>query len=356
MKILRFLGIVVCAVYLVIAVQPLAIAQFPFVGQQSTPTPQYNTPWWDLNKAKPCGQDWCSEVHLYSNKLFQGELKLAARSDFQSENQEQAILKVEQRAKLVQSLLNTGINEVFDNHTFPHNSDPANWSFWWFWHYNKPIHPLTLRLAIGTINNQTVIYAPPQPELGLPVSGTIVTITEIDSRANFTSIEELAEIWRDNLEFAFSEILWGREFDARYPWMRLKISLLTILLTLILFIILHVARENLTAWRKNLTNKSQTLVKSLESDHQENSGESIDKKNTDKSLEVSDWQSIARLESGKENDKKIFSQILFIHQINNLLELFRRVLFILQPSAFFICLAVIFGLFRATRFLILALC
>ncbi|MDB9516702.1 mechanosensitive ion channel family protein [Roseofilum reptotaenium CS-1145] len=351
MKIVHFIGIAVCVAYWVIAVQPLAIAQFSFIGQPPISSPPYNTPWWDLNKAQPCGQDWCSEVHLYSHRILEPELKLAVPSNFQSENPEPAIIEVEQRAKLVQSLLNTGINKTLNNHQFPHNSEPKSWNFWSFWNHDKPQHPLTLRLAIGKIKNQTVIYAPPQPELGLLISGTIVTVTEIDSRANFTSIEELAKTWQTNLELAFSEILWGREFDARYPWIRLKMSILTLLLTLIIFMILHVAREKVTVWRREFKKKTQTLVKLLESDSQENSGESIDSKNIDKFLELSDWKLIARLDSAKDNNEDIFSQIFFIHQINNSIELLRRILLILQPSALFFCLAVIFGLFRTTRFL-----
>lgn len=144
MKIVHFIGIAVCVAYWVIAVQPLAIAQFSFIGQPPISSPPYNTPWWDLNKAQPCGQDWCSEVHLYSHRILEPELKLAVPSNFQSENPEPAIIEVEQRAKLVQSLLNTGINKTLNNHQFPHNSEPKSWNFWSFWNHDKPQHPLTL--------------------------------------------------------------------------------------------------------------------------------------------------------------------------------------------------------------------
>lgn len=354
MKTTRFTCIFFCIFLWVITVQPLAIAQLPLIPEEPVTTHQNNTPWWDLNKAKPCGQYWCSEVHLYSTKITKAELKLAVQSDLDSDIPDHPIIQVERRAKLVQSSINTGINTITKNYNFPYTSDYKNWKFWWFWNQNKPKHPLTPRLAIGSQNDQTVIYAPPQPDLGIVTTGTIVTITEIDARANFTSIEQLGELWRNNLELAASEILWGKEFDARYPGMRFKILLLITLFNLIAFIILNLAREKITAWRRFFKNKAKTLINLLENDSQENSGETIDSKNTDNIVERSKLKSIIKLNPPQQDNKKIFSQIFFIHQVNNFIELLRRILLILQPSFLFFSLALIFGLFRITRFLTVA--
>lgn len=162
MKTARFVSIFSLAVLLILTIQPWAIAQLPFLTQQPITPHEHNTPWWDLNKAQPCGRYWCSEVHLYSTKVLKGELMLAARTDLQSDRPDEAIIEVEQRAKLVQSSINRGINTITNNFQFPHSADGKNWNFWWFWNQDKPKHPLTPRLAVGIKNNQTVIYAPPQ--------------------------------------------------------------------------------------------------------------------------------------------------------------------------------------------------
>ncbi|MDJ1179847.1 mechanosensitive ion channel family protein [Roseofilum sp. BLCC_M91] len=384
MKTARFVSIFSLAVLLILTIQPWAIAQLPFLTQPTITTQEHNTPWWDLNKAKPCGRYWCSEVHLYSTKVLTGELKLAVQSDFQSESPNEAIIEVEQRAKLVQSSINRGINAITQNYEFPHSAEGKNWIFWWFWNQDKPKHPLTPRLAVGIKNNQTVIYAPPQPQFGILRSATVVTITDVDSSANFTSIERLGEIWRNNLELAFSEILWGKEFDAQYPWIRSKIAFFIILLTFSIFALFYLAREKLTTWRRKLKNKIKTLVKSLEVDAQENSGETLEQEADTYPINSSDLPSesfantmdvshrrknnnrkkIKKLHLVlksflifnpiKASTKKLFSQISLMQQTNNFIELFRRIFLILQPSALLVGLAFTFGLFRSTRFLTFA--
>ncbi|MDJ1170193.1 mechanosensitive ion channel family protein [Roseofilum sp. BLCC_M154] len=383
MKTARFIGIFSLAVGLILTIQPTAIAQLPFLTQQPITIPEHNTPWWDLNKAQPCGRYWCSEVHLYSTKVLTGELKLAVQSDLESERSDEAIIKVEQRAKLVQSSINRGINATTQNYEFPHSSDDKNWTFWWFWNQNKPKHPLTPRLAVGINNNETVVYAPPQPQLGIFRSATVVTITDVDSRANFTSIEKLGEIWSANLELAFSEILWGKEFDAKYPWIRSKIAFLIMILSFTIFVLLYSAREKLTTWRRKLKDQIKTLIKSLEVDAQENSGETLEKEADTSSIQLSDLPSESsantinlshrpkinkkklkkihlrfkyffRLNPLKVSRQKLSSQIFFIQQTQNLIELFRRIFLILQPSVLLVSLALTFGLFRTTRFLTFA--
>lgn len=102
----------------------------------------------------------------------------------------------------------------------------------WLLFQKKPLHPLTPKVEVGIKNDQTVIFVPKQPELGLSTE-TIVTVTEDDSIYNGKPIDELANQWRSIIKQNISQALWGYQFDYFFPWGRLGIIATIFVLTAI---------------------------------------------------------------------------------------------------------------------------
>ena len=192
------------------------------------------TPAWDLNKAKPCGKYWCSSITFSRNRLFyQDFITVALPRDLNKPSQE-VIIEVEQRAKFVQNIFQEILDNIKKSNQFG-NIEAKNWQFWLF-NQKKPIHPLTPTVGKGTENNQTVIYVAAKSELGLPQQ-TIITVTEVDAKANGTTQDNLVKKWRWEIKKSLSEAIWELEMDVQQPFLRLKIILVVIFATLILIFI-----------------------------------------------------------------------------------------------------------------------
>lgn len=85
------------------------------------------------------------------------------------------------------------------------------------------VHPLTPNVEVGIQNNETVIFVPGQPALGL-AQQTIVTVNQADEIINGKPINLLAHEWRDRIQSSFDKALWGHELDRQHPWDRYYIS------------------------------------------------------------------------------------------------------------------------------------
>ena len=88
---------------------PRVVGQFP-VAVSSGDTPiKTQTPWWDPNKAEPCGRLWCSTVHLFGglDKFFQVAVNPATL-----ENPNDSAFVVEERAKKVQRIYDSIYDRV----------------------------------------------------------------------------------------------------------------------------------------------------------------------------------------------------------------------------------------------------
>lgn len=112
----------------------------------------------------------------------------------------------------------------------------------WLLFQEKPLHPLTPRVEVGIKDKNTVVFVPAQPQLGLSTE-TIVTVTQDDSLHNGKPIDKLANEWRQIIRQELSEALWGYEFDRLYPWGRLSIIGIILILTILPIILMTIISD-----------------------------------------------------------------------------------------------------------------
>jgi small conductance mechanosensitive channel len=348
------------------------------------------TPSWDLNKAYPCGKYWCSNVFLFGNsQFFQEELTLALPRQADKTTQEVAI-DLEQRAKFVQNIYQGILNNIVESPNFTLSSTSHPLSFWLINH-NKPLHPSTPLIEVGTENEQTVVYHPSQLELGLSQQA-IVTVTEIDAKANATTMEKLAEKWRNKIKKSLSDALWGIEMDKQYPFLRLKILVLLVFTALIFILVVNYLEKFLKKWKKNLSNELNNIKdiltinpeaqahENLEGKKQNspnvginnfnNSSPPINQEKTAQQLETLDWigSVIYRIfEKSWKNSKQVIvdgiafsSKILptnylqkqnILKQEINLAQLILRIIFLSKFTVIFLAIGTIVTAYRETRYL-----
>ena len=196
------------------------------------------TPEWDLNKARPCGKYWCSDVYLFGNsEIMEEQLTLALPRESEKTSAEIAI-DVEQRAKFVQNIFEGIFRNIIQSNSFEFSDERQSLSFWFLNNREKPRHPFTPIVEVGTENNQTVVFVPRQPDLGLS-SQALVTVTGIDASANASTIEELGEEWRLKVANSISDALWGAEMNHQQPLIRLQISVIVGIIALIFIILVN---------------------------------------------------------------------------------------------------------------------
>ena len=262
-KAFRFIFIALLSFTLTLTWTPASLGQFPFLSPSvAQGIPQ--SPRWAPNKAQPCGNFWCSEVNFYGNNKIRGGLTLGAfirNPDNPQKTPQETAFDLEQRARFVQNIFEEMFRKIVRSNPESQVSEQKDWQFWWF-RKEKPLHPLTPDIAVGTQNRQTVVFVPAQEELGL-VQQTIVTVTEIEARVNAKTIPELAENWREELRQAMSQVLWGRELDLRYPWLRTALVGAIALIAFILIKIILFLGGFFRRWNKSLKQGLENLTNSL---------------------------------------------------------------------------------------------
>ncbi len=264
---IKFIAIATLTLTLTLSWIPNSLGQMslfttPNNNQQTTSPP------WDLNKAYTCGKFLCSNVYIYDDSthietsLLTPELRLTASKNLDQSSAEVA-QEVEQRAKLVQAVFENIFKNIVSHKNIPEVSYIyiSNWQFW-LPTTVKPLHPSTPRIEVGIQNKQTVIYVPFQPELGL-ASQAIVTVTRVDAKANGTTVEELAKVWRNSIRQSFSNALWGNELDVQHPGWRWGISGAIMLVALTIFLFIYLVRTILRKWNNKLRQKLNKLTESL---------------------------------------------------------------------------------------------
>lgn len=250
------------------------------LGQISLFTPPTNnpmteTPPWDLNQAYTCGRFWCSNVHIYDDTanlrktLLTPELTVAALKQL---NQPLEVTKkLEGRAKLIEGVFNNIFLNIIAKETIEEDDYiEDNLKFWlprslkelFNFSHIKPYHPWTPRVEIGVRNNHTVIYTPEQFDLGIPAQ-TIVTVTEIDAKANRTTIEQLAKNWLKTIRLSFSTAFWGYEFDQKYFGLRWVIVAIIVVIILIIIFLIELFRILFKKYTNNLRYELQKLTKKM---------------------------------------------------------------------------------------------
>jgi small conductance mechanosensitive channel len=288
-KVSYFILITILSFTLTLTIVPAGFGQIPFsISSSSEEIPRL--PQWDPNRARQCGKFWCSDIFLYGNKrllaLDQLELTLATlipnpekleefRGKFTlgayirnpekpEQSPQETAFNLEQRVKLVQDVFKDIFFDIIKAKPQPQISEEKDWNFWLL-RTNNPLHLLTPKVEVGLQRGQTVVFVPEQGELGLAPQ-TIVTVTELDAKVNAESIAELAESWRVFIRKSLSDVLWGHEFDLRYPRRRMIFVGVIVLIFLILIQITRFLRRFLRNWKKSVSQKLAQLTDSLVKD------------------------------------------------------------------------------------------
>ncbi|EDY39012.1 MscS Mechanosensitive ion channel [Cyanobium sp. PCC 7001] len=186
--------------------------------------------WWDLDRGRPCGRFWCSLVVSPHIPLGPGEsrIRLAVAGGDGSTAQDTAA-RVEARSTAVATSLKDLARQLEASVQNAPEPPPTLGSGLWLNRQLKPRHPRTPTLAIGTKNNNPVIYLPADAGNRTP-QVTLITLTEPDSLANGLDTEALAQRWKTILERTLSEALWGASFDRVFPWARPVVVALAVVL------------------------------------------------------------------------------------------------------------------------------
>ncbi|MGK7920893.1 MAG: mechanosensitive ion channel family protein [Trichodesmium sp.] len=261
---IKFIIISILSLILSLTWSPKTLGQIPlFMPGSNSQNPQLTSNPWDLNRAFRCGKFWCSGVHFIDGDLTQRltpELTLAAPQDINTPNEE-IVQQLEQRSQLVVQVFKQIINSIIDRQTESEVPYRPDWEFW-LPTTEKTLHPLTPRVEVGIKNQQTVIFLPEQPELGINPQ-TIVTVTRLDAQANGENFEELAQIWRNKIRTSFSYILWGNELYLQHPGWRVNISGAIVLIVLALIWLSHLIRNLLRKQNKQLRQQLSQLTESI---------------------------------------------------------------------------------------------
>lgn len=245
---------------LIVRFNQTSMAQFSLPSSNSSNLETQNSPWWDLNRSFPCGRNWCSEVHLFGYGKSSGELIVARETEINSQNINR--IEVESRAKLIQKNFQEQLKAIIDSQSLSTFKIYKDWRFWSIFNVDKPLHPLTPQVEVGSKNQQTVVFLPAQPQLGISQED-IVTVTEIDAKANVKSVEELASVWRKTIEISFSNALWGRSFNADYPGIRIFLVIIIIIFALFLIWLIQLLSNFLNAGRRKLKTLQKKIIELL---------------------------------------------------------------------------------------------
>ncbi|MGK7963279.1 MAG: mechanosensitive ion channel family protein, partial [Crocosphaera sp.] len=316
-KLIKWLTIFSLSLTLTLTWIPISLGQIPLFNTPADPNPT-QTPPWDLNQAYACGRFWCSNVYIYDDDrriqrallnieraLLTPELTLASFKELDQTNSEVAQI-LEQRSRLVQQVFNKIVRRIIENQDTFDISDISDWKFWiptslknlWGSTTTKPLHPGTPKIEIGTKNQQTVIFIPDQFDLGI-ASQSIVTVTDVDARANGATVEELAKVWRETIIISLSNALWGHEFDRQYPIGRWIISIVVILLGLILVWAIELVRNYQKKCNDQLRQKLRELTEDLTIDSEAKTSSKSENNITEDEKQLFDNN-----ESEKDNKKK----------------------------------------------------
>ncbi|MEL4896522.1 mechanosensitive ion channel family protein [Crocosphaera sp. Alani8] len=385
---------------------PVSLGQIPLFTAPPDPNPT-QTPPWDLNQAYACGRFWCSNVYIYDDDrriqrallrieraLLTPELTLATFKELDQTNTEVAQI-LEQRSRLVQQVFNKIVRRVVENQSTFDTSYIPNWKFWiptslkdvWGSTIMKPLHPGTPKIEIGIKNQQTVIFIPDQFNLGI-ASQSIVTVTDIDARANGSNVEELAKIWQETITISLSNALWGHEFDRQYPLGRWIVSGLVMVIGFIWVWLIEIVRNHQKKFNDQLRQKLRNITDDLTVDSEAKSGSKIEKdisEEQNKSTSLDDeklfekdkhennnkqknpiafWfkKCFAFLKKRIKKNKWLYSKLhdsqqkLYLQQQGiikqeiNIYQLLLRIEFILQLLIILLVLVIITFTFRHTRF------
>jgi len=219
-------------------------------------------PWWDTISASRCGRFWCSDVVLSRlASAQQGEMVLAYQPS-PGMGGTTAALQVERRAEAVQvtlaELRQAMLRRWRQQPLAPLPAPEGQGRLFWLFTKAKPLHPFTPPVAIGIRNKATVLYLPDAADALLPRQ-VLVTVTRPDALQNALTIPVLAERWRMQIRASLSDQLWGAEYDRRYPFARLQMALLILLVAAGVIVVLSLLRHLMRQLQRRLRHRENAL-------------------------------------------------------------------------------------------------
>ena len=329
---IKYILIILLSFSLTLTIPTIAKAQISLLNADSNGESQFY-PWWKLQKTRVCGKLWCSDISFpyfpyasIASKLnLEDTFTIASRSNL--EDPQTSANELEIRATVIEQTWLSLYRRIIRNAQNLSNQNEKNKPQElelkpqdWLVFENKPLHPLTPKIEVGIKNDQTVIFVPTQPKLGLSTE-TIVTVNEDDSIYNGKPIDELANQWRNLIQEDLSQALWGYQFDQFFPWGRLSIIgiilVLTIIPLLFITIFIHLIR-NLDRQFKLKIKELQELAKQKQQASFYNQSESdtpitLDPEQQERTI-ISEEKDNININIEKENNLNIQPQV---HNTNN---------------------------------------
>jgi len=177
---------------------PSAIAQLALPNQNTAPSSDLVA-----NDGETCGSLSCAPVNIDGTPIIQiAGLSLIRKDE----------ITIKQRAKSIERILYEVINAGSDQ--------------------NNNLNAQTLKLEIGTLNNQNVILIPDLPQFPQRV---IMTVTDLDARQNETIKDELTKIWQRKIYDSLVNAINERDSTPQVIPIVLYTLGLSILVSLIMF-------------------------------------------------------------------------------------------------------------------------
>ena len=269
---LRRLGCLFCGLLISLLFSP-AFAQISLGSTAAPISNPMNRPVWDLNRPWRCGRLYCSRVVFPVRILSQNNRLTLAAQATNNISPQQAAQNIEQRAQSVQLTVKSVKNRLVrfwretqlsgkaSTYGLQRIYDPR---FWWFLH-QKPLHPLTPAVEIGTQNKATVIYLPDNPKYRL-FKQTVITVTAPDAQQAGIEIPQLAQEWQQRIRVNFSDRLWGLEFSSSFPGLRVLLSAGLLLTGILGLFLLKTIRASLLSINRRLLHKQESLAESVKDD------------------------------------------------------------------------------------------
>ena len=269
---LRWLVCLFCGLLISLLFFP-AFAQISLGSTAAPISNPMNRPVWDLNRPWRCGRLYCSRVVFPVRILSQNNRLTLAAQATNNISPQQAALNIEQRAQSVQLTVKSVKNRLVrfwretqlsgkaSTYSLQRIYDPR---FWWFLH-QKPLHPLTPAVEIGTQNKATVIYLPDNPKYRL-FKQTVITVTAPDAQQAGIEIPQLAQEWQQRIRVNFSDRLWGLEFSSSFPGLRVLLSACLLLTGILGLFLLKTIRASLLSINRRLLHKQESLAESVKDD------------------------------------------------------------------------------------------
>ena len=269
---LRRLGCLFCGLLISLLFSP-AFAQISLGSTAAPFSNPMNRPVWDLNRPWRCGRLYCSRVVFPVRILSQNNRLTLAAQATNNITPQQAAQNIEQRAQSVQLTVKSVKNRLVrfwretqlsgkaSTYGLQRIYDPR---FWWFLH-QKPLHPLTPAVEIGTQNNATVIYLQDNPKYRL-FKQTVITVTAPDAQQAGIEIPQLAQEWQQRIRVNFSDRLWGLEFSSSFPGLRVLLSAGLLLTGILGLFLLKTIRASLLSINRRLLHKQESLAESVKDD------------------------------------------------------------------------------------------